>query len=138
VLQDSVGKARTQTVLLGVFAGVALLMAVVGIYGVIAYSVSARSREIGIRMALGADTRAVKNLVLREGLFLATIGTAAGLMAALVLGGVLSSLLYEVKPRDPATLGSVTLILVVVAMLACYLPARRAAKVDPIQTLRAE
>jgi putative ABC transport system permease protein len=137
-LATSVKPRRVQTVLLGVFAALALSMAIVGIYGVMAYSVSGRRREIGIRMALGADASAVRNLVLREGLLWAALGTTLGLAAALALASVLSSLLYGVKPRDPATMGGVTLLLVIVAMLACYLPARRAAKLDAMKTLRAE
>jgi predicted permease len=137
-LAESVGPRRVPTVLLSVFAGLALLMAMVGIYGVMAYSVSGRRREIGIRMALGADGRAVRNLVLREGLVWTAIGTAIGLTASVALAGVISSLLYGVTPRDPATLAGATLLLVMVALLACYLPARRAAKVDAMRTLRAE
>jgi len=137
-LADSVGPRRVQTVLLSVFAGLALLMATVGIYGVMAYSVSGRSREIGIRMALGADVRAVRNLVLREGLLWAAMGIGIGFVASVGLAGVVSSLLYGVTPRDPETLGGATLLLVIVAMLACYVPARRATRVDAIKTLRAE
>jgi putative ABC transport system permease protein len=138
VLADSVGRRKIQTVLLGVFSGLALLMAMVGIYGVMAYSVSGRAREIGIRMALGADRGAVRNLVLGEGLFWTSIGVGLGLVGAIGLAGVLSSLLYGVRPRDPWTLLSVTMLLVGVAMLACYLPALRATRVDPMKTLRAE
>ena len=138
VLADSMGGRRMQAVLLGGFAGLALVMAMVGIYGVMAYSVSARGREIGIRMALGADGSAVRNLVLGEGLRWTAIGTVLGLAGAVALAGALSSLLYGVAPRDPQTFGSVTLLLVGVAMLACYLPARRATRVDPMRILRAE
>jgi putative ABC transport system permease protein len=138
VLANSVGRLRMQTVLLGVFAGLALLMAMVGIYGVMAYSVSGRAREIGIRMALGASGSAVRRLILGEGLFWTTIGTGLGLAGAVALAGVLSSLLFGVSPRDPWTLLCATLLLVGVAMMACYLPARRAMQVDPMKTLRAE
>jgi putative ABC transport system permease protein len=137
-LSESVGSRRVPTVMLSVFAGLALLMAMVGIYGVMAYSVSVRSREIGIRIALGADVRAVRSLVLREGLLWTAMGTAIGLTASIALAGVVSSLLYGVTPRDPATLAAATLLLVIVAMLASYLPARRASKVDAMKTLRAE
>jgi putative ABC transport system permease protein len=137
-LAESVGPRRVQTALLSVFAGLALLMAMVGIYGVMAYSVNGRSREIGIRIALGADVRAVRNLVLREGLLWTAMGTAIGLAASLGFAGVVSSLLYGVTPRDPGTLAACTLLLVIVAMLACYLPARRATKVDAMRALRAE
>ncbi len=137
-LAESVGPRRVPTVLLSVFAGLALLMAMVGIYGVMAYSVSRRRREIGIRMALGADGRAVRNLVLRKGLVWTAMGTGIGLTASVALAGVISSLLYGVTPRDPVTLCCATLLLVMVALLACYLPARRATKVDAMRTLRAE
>jgi putative ABC transport system permease protein len=137
-LTESVGARRVQTLLLSVFAGLALLMAAVGTYGVMAYSVSGRGREIGIRMALGANQRAVRNLVLREGLRWTAIGVGIGLMGALGLAGLLSGLLYGVAPRDPVTLGAATLLLGLVAMLACYVPTRRAMRVDPILVLRSE
>jgi putative ABC transport system permease protein len=137
-LAESQGRRRMQTVLLSTFAGLALLMAMVGIYGVMAYSVSGRSREIGIRVALGADARAVRVLVLREGLLWTALGAGIGLLAALALAGTLSSLLYGVAPRDPATLGGVTVLMMVVAMVACYMPARRALRVDPMVALRHE
>jgi putative ABC transport system permease protein len=138
VLADSVGRRKMQTVLLGVFAGLALLMAMVGIYGVMAYSVSARGREIGIRVALGANRGAVRNLVLREGMRWTAVGTALGLAGTVVMAGVLSSLLYGVTPRDPWTLAAVTVLLAGVAMTASYLPARRAMRMDPMRTLRVE
>ena len=138
VLADSVGRRKMQTVLLGAFAGMALLMAMVGIYGVMAYSVSARGREIGIRMALGADRGAVRNLVLREGMRWTAAGTALGLAGTAAMAGVLSSLLYGVTPRDPGTLAAVTVLLAAVAMAASYLPARRAMRMDPMRTLRTE
>src|SRR5262249_35119251 len=137
-LSESVKPRQAQTVLLGVFAALALSMAVVGIYGVMAYSVSGRSRELGIRMALGADAGTVRNLVLREGLRWTALGTGIGLAGAVALAGVLSSLLYGVAPRDPLTLAEVTALLMTVAMLACYLPARRARRLDAMRTLRAE
>jgi putative ABC transport system permease protein len=137
-LGESVKPRRVQTVLLGLFAALALAMAIVGTYGVMAYSVSGRSREIGIRMALGADAGTVRNLVLREGLQWAAIGAGIGLLGAVTLAGVLSGLLYGVTPRDPVTLGGVTLLLVLVAIMACYMPARRASRLDAMRTLRAE
>lgn len=137
-LTDSVGRRRLQAILLSAFAGLALSMATVGIYGVMAYSVSGRGREIGIRIALGAERREVRNLILREGLGWAALGAGIGLAGAVGLSGLLSSLLYGVTPRDPVTLGGVTLLLVSVAMIACYLPARRATKVDPMAALRHE
>ena len=138
VLADSVGRRRLQTLLLSIFAALALLMAMVGIYGVTAYSVSSRVREIGIRMALGADRRAIQNLVLGQGWRWTASGAALGLAGSVALGGLLTSLLYGVAPRDPLTLFAVTLLLVGVAMAASYLPARRATRVDPMKTLRTE
>jgi len=135
---DSTARPRMQTVLVGGFAGLALLIAIVGIYGVMAYSVSSRGREIGIRMALGADRRAVRNLVLAEGMRWTGAGIALGLAGAMALAGVLSTLLFGVTARDPITLAGVTLLLVAVAMAASYLPARRAMGMDPMRTLRAE
>jgi predicted permease len=137
-LSESVKPRRLQTLLLGVFAGLALSMAVVGIYGVMAYSVSGQRREIGIRMALGADGTAMRQMILREGLRWTAIGTFVGLVGALGLAGLLSSLLYGVAPRDPVTIGGVTLLLVCVAMMACWVPARRAMRVDPMLALRHE
>jgi putative ABC transport system permease protein len=137
-LAASMAPRRLQTVLFGVFAVLSVLMAMVGIYGVMAYAVGGRRREIGIRTALGADARRVRNLVLRQGLFWTAIGLGVGLAGALGLSGLLSGLLYGITARDPWTFGGVSLLLVVVAVLACYLPARRAANVDPMEMLRVE
>ena len=138
ILAGSVARRRMQTALVGAFAALALLLAVVGIYGVLAYSVSERTREMGIRMALGANAVSVRNLVLREGSALTSIGLAIGLAGAIALAGVLSTQLYGIAPRDPATLAGITLLLAVVSMAACYLPARRATRVDPVVALRHE
>jgi ABC-type antimicrobial peptide transport system permease subunit len=124
--------------LLGIFAGVALALAVIGLYGVLAYAVTQRTREIGIRMALGARRRDVLRLVLRQGMNLALIGAALGVLGALGLTRWLTTLLYEIKPTDPLTLLATPLLLVAVALFACWLPARRAAKVDPMEALRYE
>ena len=137
-LATSVGSQRMQTLVLSAFAILALLMATIGIYGVMAYSVGGRLREIGIRVALGANPAAVRGLVMGEGLRWAGIGVAFGLAGAIALGGVLSNLLYGVSARDPLTLGAATVLLVGVAAWASYLPARRATRVDAMKILRAE
>ena len=130
--------ARVSGVLLGVFGLLALVLALVGLSGLIAYSVSRRTREIGVRMALGAGTRDVLKLVIGEGMLLTLIGMTIGLAAALGLTRFLSDLLYGVSAVDPLTFGVITLLLIGVALFACWLPARRATKVDPMVALRCE
>jgi putative ABC transport system permease protein len=129
---------RFTMLLLGSFAAAALLLAAIGLYGVIAFSVTQRTREIGVRVALGAQPRDVVRLVMRRAILLIAAGLAIGIAAALALGGLVARLLYGVTPADPATLLAVALFLAAVAMLATYLPARRATRVDPIVALRAE
>jgi putative ABC transport system permease protein len=138
VLATSVAPRRTPMLLLSAFAGVALLLAMIGIYGVTSYYVTQRTQEIGIRMALGAQMGDVLKLVLRSGMGLALIGIAAGLIGAFALTRLMSTLLFGVKPTDLLTFGAVALCLLVTALLACYLPARRATKVDPLIALRYE
>ena len=137
-LAASVAARRMNMLLIGVFAGLALLLAAVGIYGVVAHSVTERTREIGIRMALGANAYEVLRLMLRDGLKLTLLGVALGLIAALGLTRMLKSLLFEVQTTDPLTFVAVALLLTVVALLACWIPARRATKVDPLTALRHE
>src|SRR5262245_26240910 len=138
VLWSSVARPRFYMSLLTIFAIVALLLAITGIYGVASYVVTQRTQEIGLRMALGATTRDILKLVLKQGMMLALIGVLLGLGTSFALTRVLRGLLYDVKPTDPATLFSVALLFIAVALLACYIPARRATRVDPMITLRHE
>lgn len=135
---DATARARFSTILLGIFASIALILAAVGIYGVMAYAVTQRTREIGIRIALGAEPRNVVTLVMRRAFALTLAGILIGTVVALMATRVLESLLYEVKPGDPATFAIFAAALGVVALLASYLPARRAARVDPMVALRFE
>ncbi len=137
-LSQAVAPRRFNTVLLGIFAAIALVLSIVGIYGVIAYSVTQRTHEVGIRMALGAGRGDVVKLIVGQGLRLTLVGVGLGIVAALVLTRFLSSLLYAVKPTDPMTFVAVSVTLAAVALLACYIPARRATRVDPIVALRYE
>src|SRR5438874_756024 len=137
VVMNSLGTRRVSTQLFTVFAGAALLLAAIGIYGVMAYSVTQRTQEIGIRMALGAQRSDVLGLVIRQGMTLAAIGVVAGLAGAFSLTRVMASLLFHVRPDDPTTYLAISFLLIVVAFLACYLPARRAAKLDPVIALSA-
>jgi putative ABC transport system permease protein len=138
VLSESVATPRFRTLLLGVFAGVALILAGVGIYGVISYAVSQRTQEIGIRMALGAQAADVLTLVVKGGMTLALIGVAVGLAGAFALTRLMTTLLFSVRPTDLATFATVSIGLIVVALFACFIPARRATKIDPLVALRYE
>jgi predicted permease len=134
----SMARTSFTLVMIGVAGSMALLLGIVGIYGVIACSVSQRTREIGIRMALGAQQQMLTGMFIRHGLFLSGVGVACGLVAAILLMRLMSSLLFEVSPVDPVTYGAVSIGLVATAWLASYLPSRRAAAVDPVEALRAE
>jgi ABC-type antimicrobial peptide transport system permease subunit len=125
-------------VLLAVAGSMALLLGIVGIYGVISYAVSQRTREIGIRMALGATDSSVRQMFLRHGLALTSIGLAVGVVSAFAATRLMSALLFEVSPLDPLTYAGVSVVLLAAAMMAAYVPARRATLVEPVEALRAE
>ena len=137
-IAESLSRRRFTTILLALFAGLALALATVGIYGVMAYLVSQGTRELGIRMALGATQPAILRMVIRQGLALALCGVGIGLMAAVVFARLVSGLLFGVRSTDPVTFGAIAILLTAVAMLASYIPARRAAKIDPMISLRCE
>ncbi|HEU4594978.1 MAG TPA: ABC transporter permease [Pyrinomonadaceae bacterium] len=138
VVSDANFGRRTTTVLLVIFAVVALVLTTVGIYGLLAYSVTQRKQEIGIRMALGAQAGDVLKMILKEGMFIVSVGIAIGLVLALVAGRLMSSMLYGVSATDPLTLVGLSLFLIFVALTACFIPARRATRLDPMQVLRYE
>jgi putative ABC transport system permease protein len=138
LLANSTALRRFQTWLFGLFAAVAFVIATVGIYGVISYAVSRRTHEIGIRMALGAQAGDVLRMLVSQGMRLALAGVALGLAAAMALTRVMKNLLFQVSATDPATFAFIALLMVVVALIASYIPARRSTKVDPIVALRHE
>jgi ABC-type antimicrobial peptide transport system permease subunit len=138
LLDESVGQRKLSMLLLSLFSGIALLLASVGIYGVMSYSVSQRAREIGVRIALGAERSDVLQMVLKQGMRLAFTGVMLGLLTAFVLTRVIASQLYEVTPTDPLTFGLVAVLLTSVALVANLVPALRATQVDPAVVLREE
>src|SRR5207253_3548296 len=138
IMAQALGQAKLVMVLLGVFAGVALLLATVGIYGAVAYSVEQRTGEIGVRMALGAQTRDVLGLIVNQGMKPVIIGLAIGIMAAFAVGRLIATQLYQVSAHNPALLAGATILLATIALIACLLPARRATQVDPIHALRVQ
>src|SRR6478735_466788 len=138
IVAQALGQARLMMWLLGIFAGVAILLASIGIYGAVAYTVEQRTGEIGVRMALGAQTRDVLRLIVSQGMRPVVIGLAIGILSAFALGRLLTSQLYEVSAHNPALLTASTILLAGIALVACLVPARRAAHVDPIQALRAQ
>jgi ABC-type antimicrobial peptide transport system permease subunit len=138
LVRNSLSQQRFDMLLLGAFSGLALLLAAVGIYSVLSYNVKRSVREIGIRLALGAQVGDVLRQVVMEGMKPALLGTALGVAGALALGRQLSSLIFEVKPTDPITFVAVTVLLALIAFLASLIPAYRAARVDPMTALRYE
>ena len=135
---ESVAPERLNLTLLGIFAGIALVLAIVGIYGVMSYSVTQRTHEIGIRMAIGAQRRDVFKMILGQGMKLALIGIGIGLVGAFALTRLMASMLFGVEPTDATTFGAISVLLTVVALLACFLPGRRATRVEPTVSLRYE
>jgi putative ABC transport system permease protein len=138
VIAESVSDRRFNMILLGVFSGLALLLAIIGIYSVMSYTVTQSTREIGIRMALGAQSRDVLKLVVGHGAALSAIGMGIGLISAFALTRLMSGLLFGVGATDPLTFGLIALLLMIVTILACYLPARRAIRIAPVIALRYE
>jgi predicted permease len=136
IVNTSIGRRRLTMLLLGVFAGVALLLAVVGIYGVIAYTIAQRTQELGIRRALGAREGDIVRLLISQGLGLTLAGVALGIGGALALTRLMNSMLFHTSATDPATFGGIALLFVLVALTASYIPARRATRIDPMAALR--
>jgi putative ABC transport system permease protein len=135
---ESVAPERLNLTLMGIFAGIALVLSIVGIYGVMSYAVTQRTHEIGIRMAVGASPRQVFKLILGQGMILAVIGVVLGLVGAFALTRLMVTMLFDVTPTDPATFIGVAALLIAVALVACFIPGRRATKVEPVISLRYE
>lgn len=138
VMAESMAEPRAMTLLLGLFGAAALMLAAMGIYGVISYTVSRRVREMGVRVALGAESRDIVKLVVGYGLKLSIAGVVAGLAVSFALTGLMKSRLFEVSATDPLTILAVAALLTFVALLACFIPARRETRVDPMVALRYE
>ena len=138
IVAGTVAQPRLYALLIGIFAGLALLLAAMGIYGVMSYSVVQRTHEIGVRMALGAQRRDVMKLIVKQGMWLALVAIAIGLVLAFATTRVIQSLLFGVSSTDPVTFIGIPLLLALVMMIACYLPARKATKVDPLVAMRYE
>ena len=138
MIEESLVRDRLMATLSGLFGGLALLLASIGLYGILSFGVASRTKEIGIRMALGAQAREVRRLVLREAVVLVLVGVAVGIPVIFAATRFASSLLFELTPTDPLSLSLAALLLFVVALVAGYLPARRATKVDPLVALRYE
>jgi putative ABC transport system permease protein len=137
-LSQSIAPQRFVALLLSLFAALALIQALIGIYGVMSYAVTQRRQELGIRMALGAHPGNILSLVLRRGMKLTLIGMALGLMGAVASTRLLRDMLFGINPFDPLTFAAMTLLLMCISLIACFLPARRATKLDPMNVLRSE
>jgi ABC-type antimicrobial peptide transport system permease subunit len=138
IYDKSMARTSFTLLMLAIAAGMALLLGIVGIYGVISYSVSQRTREIGIRMALGAQQATVRRMFVRHGLLLTSLGVVCGLAAAVAVTRLMSALLFQISPVDPVTYVAVPVVLVAATLLASYVPARRATVIDPVDALRME
>src|SRR6185295_5308145 len=138
LVDRSTADRRFLMLLMGIFASLALVLTIVGLYGVVSYLVNQRTQEIGIRMALGAQLSQILGMVLKQGLFLVLTGVVLGLAGAWLLTRLMTQMLYQVSATDPLTFVSIAVLLIAVALLACYIPARRATKVDPLVALRYE
>jgi ABC-type antimicrobial peptide transport system permease subunit len=136
VIENTVRDKSMNTTLLTVFAGLSLLLALIGVYGVMSYTVAQHTREIGIRMALGAQPKSILKLIVGRGLFLVGIGVVIGVLASFGLTRFIENMLFGVRPTDPLTFAAIVLLLGIVALLACLVPAQRAMRVDPIVVLR--
>ena len=135
---ESVAPRRIATVMLGIYSAIAFVLAAIGIYGVLTHATSQRTHEMGIRLALGAQPKELLRMVIRQGMFLVLIGLGLGMVLAFALTRLIASQLYQVSPTDPASFALATVLLAVVALTACFFPALRATRVDPIRTLREE
>jgi putative ABC transport system permease protein len=137
-MSEAMGAPRFRTTLLALFASIALLLAGVGIYGVLSYSITLRTHEIGVRMSLGASRADVLRLVIRDGMILAVVGAAIGFAGSLAITRVMSGVLFQISAHDPVTFAAMSGLMLFVALLACFIPARRATRVDPMVALRHE